>query len=551
MEGATRSTMSYLDKLAKFHRQQGTTLTKLPVLDKQPIDLYALKRAVDVRGGFKTICSDKKWAEVGRELGYGGIKNVTSVSSSLKNAYQKYLLPYEMYLEKAKPDFLRDMGLTPSPQQERKREMSGSSAGVVRNLMDQFKTEEKVDGVKQEMEDFKTESVADTMDMRDNSPSPSQKGLKRSFEESTARSSSISTENEKEAEPARRESKRLKKGNFANFEEKLIIEPSAPTVVGSNMAQHAHAVKPSRMGGVVLSSPSKKPGENCEICGRGDNALSMLLCDGCDTGYHTFCLDPPLKAIPKYDWYCTECLVGTNEFGFEDGEEYSLAEFQEKAESFRKEYIKTRLRPNSEDLHVSENEVEAEFWRMVSNVQETVEVDYGADIHSTTHGSGFPTIETHPTDPYATDPWNLNVMPLDNQSLFRHIKSDVSGMTVPWLYVGMMFSTFCWHNEDHYCYSINYQHFGATKTWYGIPGSDAKKFEEAMQNAVPELFETQPDLLFQLVTMLSPERLVEEGVQVFAVDQRPNQFVITFPQAYHAGFNHGVCTLWEVILDGG
>jgi [histone H3]-trimethyl-L-lysine4 demethylase len=328
------------------------------------------------------------------------------------------------------------------------------------------------------------------------------------------------------------------------LDDKLIIEGSAPTVVGSNMAQHAHVVKASRMGGVVLSSPSKKPGENCEICGRGDNALSMLLCDGCDTGYHTFCLDPPLKVIPKYDWYCTECLVGTNEFGFEDGEEYSLAEFREKAETFRNEYIKTKLRPKSDDLHVSETEVEAEFWRMVSNVQETVEVDYGADIHSTTHGSGFPTIETHPTDPYATDPWNLNVMPLDNQSLFRHIKSDVSGMTVPWLYVGMMFSTFCWHNEDHYCYSINYQHFGATKTWYGIPGSDADKFEAAMRNAVPDLFETQPDLLFQLVTMLSPGRLVEEGVKVYAVDQRPNQFVVTFPQAYHAGFNHGVLSFW-------
>jgi len=210
MEGATRSNMSYLDKLAKFHRQQGTTLTKLPSLDKQPIDLYALKRAVDARGGFKNICADKKWAEVGRELGYGGIKNVTSVSTALKNAYQKYLLPYEMYLEKAKPDFLRDMGLTPSPQQERKREISNTGSGVVRNLMDQLNSEERVDGIEQDMEDIRTESVDE---MRDNTPSPSQKGVKRSFEESTVRSSSISTENEKEAEPARRESKRLKKGN--------------------------------------------------------------------------------------------------------------------------------------------------------------------------------------------------------------------------------------------------------------------------------------------------------------------------------------------------
>jgi len=300
------------------------------------------------------------------------------------------------------------------------------------------------------------------------------------------------------------------------------------------------------MGGMhaINSPPSKKPGDNCEVCGRGDNALSMLLCDGCDTGYHTFCLDPPLKSIPKYDWFCAQCLVGTNEFGFEDGDEYSLAQFREKADSFRMEYIEKNFAPEERPQGVvTENQVEDEFWRMVSNIEETVEVDYGADIHSTTHGSGFPTVETHPTDPYSTDPWNLNILPLDNQSLFRHIKSDVSGMTVPWLYVGMMFSTFCWHNEDHYCYSINYQHFGATKTWYGIPGSDAEKFEQAMRNAVPELFETQPDLLFQLVTMLSPGRLVEEGVKVYAVDQRPNQFIITFPQAYHAGFNHGVPAL--------
>lgn len=187
----------------------------------------------------------------------------------------------------------------------------------------------------------------------------------------------------------------------------------------------------------------------------------------------------------------------------------------------------------------TEDDVEREFWRLVESPSEEVEVEYGADIHSTTHGSGFPTIEKNPLDPYSTDLWNLNVLPLHPESLFRNIKSDISGMTVPWLYVGMCFSTFCWHNEDHYGYSANYQHFGATKTWYGIPGADAERFEEAMKQAVPELFESQPDLLFQLVTLLPPDRLKKAGVNVYALDQRAGQFVITFPQAYHAGFNHG------------
>lgn len=37
---------------------------------------------------------------------------------------------------------------------------------------------------------------------------------------------------------------------------------------------------------------------------------------------------------------------------------------------------------------------------------------------------------------------------------------------MPWLYIGMVFSSFCWHVEDNYLYSINYMHFGANKTWY-------------------------------------------------------------------------------------
>lgn len=35
----------------------------------------------------------------------------------------------------------------------------------------------------------------------------------------------------------------------------------------------------------------------------------MLLCDGCDDAYHTYCLIPPMQEIPKGDWRCPKCVA--------------------------------------------------------------------------------------------------------------------------------------------------------------------------------------------------------------------------------------------------
>ena len=39
----------------------------------------------------------------------------------------------------------------------------------------------------------------------------------------------------------------------------------------------------------------------------------------------------------------------------------------------------------------------------------------------------------------------------------------ITGVMVPWLYVGSCLSAFCWHVEDHALYSVNYLHMGAPK----------------------------------------------------------------------------------------
>ncbi|XP_038562616.1 PHD and RING finger domain-containing protein 1 isoform X2 [Micropterus salmoides] len=46
---------------------------------------------------------------------------------------------------------------------------------------------------------------------------------------------------------------------------------------------------------------------NCEVCGGSDREDRLLLCDGCDAGYHMECLTPPLDSVPVEEWFCPEC----------------------------------------------------------------------------------------------------------------------------------------------------------------------------------------------------------------------------------------------------
>ncbi|KAJ0183051.1 hypothetical protein K1T71_001027 [Dendrolimus kikuchii] len=45
----------------------------------------------------------------------------------------------------------------------------------------------------------------------------------------------------------------------------------------------------------------------CEVCRSTDNEETMLLCDGCDLGYHMHCLTPPLLEVPINQWLCPDC----------------------------------------------------------------------------------------------------------------------------------------------------------------------------------------------------------------------------------------------------
>ena len=216
-------------------------------------------------------------------------------------------------------------------------------------------------------------------------------------------------------------------------------------------------------------------------------------------------------------------------FGFATGRVYSLSTFKNQANRFYRNWF--QITNNASPPKITHAQIESEYWNIVENSKDPVRVHYGSDLDVKSHGSGF-----SPNDP---NPWNLTVLPTLPRSLLRFLPEHVSGITIPMMYVGMVFSTFCWHVEDDYLYSINYLHEGAPKTWYGVGSQYSTQFERVMKDTFPDLFEVQPDLLHHLTTMLSPLDFIEAGVPICKAQQNVGEFMITFPQAYHGGFNNG------------
>jgi len=236
----------------------------------------------------------------------------------------------------------------------------------------------------------------------------------------------------------------------------------------------------------------------------------------------------------------------TEDFGYSMGAQFTLQQFQEMAVRFEKRWSHCTTPADKEK----------EYWRVIESGEELLQVQYGSDLDVAVHGSGFPfnpdakvrhvtkdkarkILKSHPnTSPYMINSgWNTNN--LAESTFLHHINESVAGVTRPMMYVGMMFSSFCWHVEDNYLYSINYIHEGKPKLWYGVPSIAAELFEKTMRQHLPDLFDRNPNLLHLLVTQLSPDILTKAGVPIYTTLQNSGQFVVTCPRSYHAGFNTG------------
>lgn len=91
----------------------------------------------------------------------------------------------------------------------------------------------------------------------------------------------------------------------------LILKGSCGTLFSEHMqfVGPCH-VTPENIGAPVdLSVDVPAADLPCEICQLASDGELMLICDHCSTGWHMFCLSPPLESVPDSTWYCPACTA--------------------------------------------------------------------------------------------------------------------------------------------------------------------------------------------------------------------------------------------------
>ena len=151
--------------------------------------------------------------------------------------------------------------------------------------------------------------------------------------------------------------------------------------------------------------------QTCKICGQSgrDDEETFIVCDGCDQGFHTYCLSPPLQKIPKGKWFCVSCEKAAREVEFEDGGEYTIDGFREACAAFdlaffgrnnpRRTQMLLAQQQQYGSFTIPREDVEESFWQMIEEgSHEIIEVRSASEIDTTRRGSGFPSCLLYTSD---------------------------------------------------------------------------------------------------------------------------------------------------------
>lgn len=165
------------------------------------------------------------------------------------------------------------------------------------------------------------------------------------------------------------------------------------------------------------------------------------------------------------------------------------------AQCFRRNIIRRTLNRNGEDgseinkdlreiiTSDDENGCPSDKFNLLSNATSSSNTPDHIARTSRERSSGHGNeIECGSGQKLSNSPWNLQVIAQSPGSITRFMQDDIPGVTSPMVYIGMLFSWFAWHVEDHELHSLNFLHTGSSKTWYAVPEDHALTFEEVIRN---------------------------------------------------------------------
>lgn len=302
LEATTRVKLLFLQELADFWRLQGTPLT-LPVVDRQIVDLYKMKKLVKDKGGLKNTSIERKWNYIAKKL----IGNKTE-GAAMRHIYEKLLRPYELFrLNRYVPSWNGRL-----PDQPKNNQDKAEAKAVQTNSLG-----------------CKTFSVKLLKFWRGRG----KEVMWPIVEKKTLNLYDLHVAVLKEKE----EINWIRVASELGFSDEI-----TPEVIKQ---QYKNLIVPFlRFNEATVSSLTED--NYCEKCHLGyKTEEGLLFCLKCEACYHRWCVRPPVSADPKEGWHCYACTKEEMDkpkepYGFNQSEnDYTLQEFGEMAVQFKKDHF--------------------------------------------------------------------------------------------------------------------------------------------------------------------------------------------------------------------
>lgn len=504
-------------------------LTKLPMIDKRPLDLYKLFRSVQTRGGFAEVIHRKLWAQIGRELGYKG-KIMTSLSSSLKSSYLRILLSFEMLLGDRKYELI---GITmpetngkrphsdPLGDEEesgKKRKLNNEAPLVLGSSRD-FKRSIKLKSSKgillnsPHLVDLKQLNVFVSKDLSDVTGSPQNNQKQEQTRKKNTSKETVTCPITSESQL--NHSLKALYDNQAIHQDKSRLESNGKLGSIYNLRQFME--KDAKFQEFLLFAHRhffSKQAKSTAV----DN--------------HSFPTSPVQPTIPTTGGASS----GQDENSTLERKAINLKEFEQlfwSVISNKSEAHLNGVKQSNDGLEL-ENGVNLSslvngsgfvkigddlinFKNQLTNVQAGHTITMHSNQHSNTNSPTmipapspsssngmnciFPRSEANTfnsseityynSQDYISklthaslNPWNLHNLPILPNSLLGALsETDINNQDLihPVLNIGMTFSLQNWKCEDHFTQLCNYQFFGSCKRWYFIPELEFEKFEKLVE----------------------------------------------------------------------